>query len=179
MTISPEETMRIDRETLKAIRQLIYAGEHPSRSRIAKVLGLKGSSSPLIRVRRLIAKGYLRRDALGGISLTDAADPAEFARRVAQGPRGRGDAYHDVNRAIADRLRALRIDRGITDVVLAKAIAVKLVTYQRMEWGLEWVHAGQLAVVARILAVTVDYFTADRYAFAAMAKILHPEEEEQ
>ncbi len=177
MTISAETRLKHERETLEAIRRISHRGERPSLNKIAAELGMSGSGAVHYRVQALVDRGLVYRTERRTVALSETGDTARFVERLAACGVARADDYTDLNRAMADRLRAIRIDRKLTDCQLAKALGIRVTRYRRLEWGVDWINAVHIAVLARVLAVPADYFTADRHAGAALAKILDLSEE--
>ncbi len=175
----PEEALRRQRATIDAIRRLNYRGEAPVQRSIATELGLASPGSVDYRLNLLIKKGLARKSDKGHIVLVDpASDVRNFVKTLAATWGGRFDHQFGLNRAMADRLRALRIDNGIDDVEMARALGLQTPNYRRVEWGVAWMTATQLVLAARILGVSADYFSQDKYGSAAIAGALSIEDGE-
>ena len=64
----------------------------------------------------------------------------------------------EVDRLVGQRLRILRVARGITQQSLAKSIGVSFQQIQKYERGANRISAGRLWTIGRVLSVDVNEF---------------------
>src|SRR6185295_1291563 len=62
------------------------------------------------------------------------------------------------DRVIAQRIRAMRIERGLTQHALAEKLGVSFQQLQKYEQGRNRVSAGRLAQIAEVFRLDVGYF---------------------
>src|SRR5947207_9793403 len=93
----------------------------------------------------------------GGRHAAGVVEPAVSPPRPATGKRDR----NEIDVEVAKRLRALRLQRHLSQTDLSQALGVTFQQVQKYERGTNRISAGRLCRIAEVLDVPVAFFFAD------------------